>query len=137
MRAVTIDLDSKPAWFRRQVEAAHGQPAQAKPAAEPRPASRKLNQTEREYLAMLLAAGHTVCPHEEITFRVGVKRCAYRPDFVTRSPDGWPEVHEVKGPFVREDSRVKFQSAALRYPAFRWVWARKLSDGWHVEEVKA
>ncbi len=50
----------------------------------------------------------------------GTKRVSYTPDFVCILPDGSVRVDEIKGPFIREDSELKFKIAADRFPHFWW-----------------
>ena len=97
----------------------------------------KLNKTEAEYLLLLktqLVSGHLleILPHGSIKFRIGVLRCWYTPDFPAICADGTLSLHEVKGGFVRDDARVKFQSAKVQYPHFWWVWAQKKKSGWEI-----
>lgn len=94
----------------------------------------RMNQTEGRYADILDArkgAGEIVkWWYEEITFRVGVERTIYRPDFVTLLPNGRLEVIEVKGAHVWDDARVKFQSAAREYPFARWSWMQWKNNEW-------
>lgn len=50
----------------------------------------------------------------------GTKRVSYTPDFVVILPNGSVRVDEIKGPFIREDSELKFKIAADRFPHFHW-----------------
>jgi len=50
----------------------------------------------------------------------GTKRVSYTPDFVCVLPDGTVRVDEIKGPFIREDSELKFKIAADRFPWIHW-----------------
>jgi len=50
----------------------------------------------------------------------GTKRVSYTPDFVCILPDGTVRVDEIKGPFIREDSELKFKIAADRFPWIHW-----------------
>lgn len=67
-----------------------------------------------------------------VKLRAGTERCFYCPDFLAVGADGKVEFHEVKGRYVRDDSRVKFQAARMTYPFFRWVWAQKTKAGWKI-----
>jgi len=97
-------------------------------------AKKKLNSTEREYLALLemrIRDGTLayICGHESVKFRIGEVKCWYHPDFCCIRPTGRLEIHEVKGPKVWDDARVKFQSAALQFPGFLWFWAQRDKQG--------
>jgi len=50
----------------------------------------------------------------------GTKRVSYTPDFVVIMTDGSTRIDEIKGPFIREDSELKFKIAADRFPWFHW-----------------
>lgn len=67
---------------------------------------------------------------EAITLRVGTDRCTYRPDFFVLLADGSVEVIEVKGAHVFDDSRVKWKTAKLLYPCFRWRFLQWIQDEW-------
>ena len=102
----------------------------------PRSAPSGLNKTEAEYLLILTAllqAGEIdhIFGHEDIKFRVGEERCWYSVDFAVLR-NGYLELHEVKGGFVRDDARVKFQAAKKQYPQFVWIWAQKKKGAWTV-----
>ena len=72
---------------------------------------------------------------EEIKLKIGVKRCWYTPDFWVVESDGRLCFHETKG-FMRDDARVKIQSAAKQYPQFGFVVVRKVKGGWDTEIVQ-
>ena len=69
---------------------------------------------------------------QAIKLKVGAKQTWYLPDFVVVRADGRLEIHEVKGGFVRDDARVKFQAAVLLYPQFVWVWAQRKNNQWNI-----
>ena len=104
-------------------------PEQAEPkSTDPRD---RMNQTERRYSLILdarIRAGEIVeWWYEDLTFRVGLERTRYTPDFVVRLPSGAIEAHEIKGARTWEDARVKFQAAAKQYPWVTWrmwVWEK-------------
>jgi len=50
----------------------------------------------------------------------GTKRVSYTPDFFVLLPDGRIRIDEIKGPFIREDSELKFKLAADKFPWFHW-----------------
>ena len=45
---------------------------------------------------------------------------SYTPDFVCVLADGRVRIDEIKGPFIREDSELKFKIAADRFPWVHW-----------------
>jgi len=47
------------------------------------------------------------------------ERCRYTPDFLVVLPDGRFRLVEVKGPYCRDDARVKFLAAQQQYPMMR------------------
>lgn len=53
--------------------------------------------------------------YESVTLRLG-ERVRYTSDFYVRPRTGRIQLHEVKGPWAWEDSRVKLQAAAAAYP---------------------
>ena|GEM_PF-913143 len=99
----------------------------------------KMNKTEAEYERILQMKVRdqeisAYLAHESIKLKIGAHRCWYTPDFAVIGNDGMLELHEVKGPYVRDDARVKFQAATQLYPGFRWVWAQRRKGGqWKIE----
>lgn len=67
---------------------------------------------------------------EAITFRVGIERCRYTPDFVALLADGSLEVIEVKGEKKWDDAIVKFKAAVLEYPIARWRMLEYAAGEW-------
>lgn len=107
---------------------------------------RGMNATEREFLAILgarLLAGtlSELWPHESVKFRVGANRCWYTPDFAGLDADGRLVVWECKArrgkwTSMRDDARVKLQSAARQYPGVRWHLCERDQDGtWSEVEI--
>jgi len=109
-----------------------------------------VNKTEEQYAWMLevekregliLSYGF-----EAITIRLtephpGVTRVSYTPDFFIVLQDGTVRIDEVKGPFIREDSDLKFKMAAERFPYFQWrMIQRTKREGFkvirHIERIK-
>lgn len=94
----------------------------------------RMNGTEKRMaliLDMRKRAGEIVeWWYESVTFRVGIERSHYRPDFVCNLPDGSLEIVEVKGGFVRDDARGKFQAAARQYPFARWRMLAWVKGEW-------
>jgi len=93
----------------------------------------KLNKTEAEYERMMVAL-HGRCNvfAQAVQLQVGEDRCRYTPDFMIVNAKGEISFHEVKGGFYRDDARVKFQAAKLRYMMFGWVWAQKKHGRWEI-----
>jgi hypothetical protein len=56
----------------------------------------------------------------------------YTCDFAVLPKDGVLQMHECKGHW-QDDARVKIKVAASIYP-FRFIAARKVKDGWEIEE---
>lgn len=105
-------------------------PATPKEPKSTDPRSR-MNQTELRYSQILdarLRTGEIIeWAFEDLTFRVGLERTRYTPDFFVRLPNGALELHEIKGARTWEDARVKFQAAAKQYPWVTWrmwVWEK-------------
>jgi hypothetical protein len=59
----------------------------------------------------------------------------YRIDEFVMLPDGELQAHEVKGPYEREDSKVKRRTAARMFPWPLYIVTRD-GDGWNMELVK-
>lgn len=96
------------------------------------------NQTEQRYrdnfLVPRILAGEIVeCVFEGRTFELA-HRCTYTPDWCCRLADGTTECHEVKGPHVFGDSRIKFKWAKDKFRNVKWVWAQWRGGKWHVKE---
>lgn len=102
-----------------------------------------MNKTERAYMAHLEAEGRvgTVLWYrfEGMTLKLG-EDCRFTPDFVVMRPDGFIELHDVKGakknkvngviePWIEEDARVKLRTCAEMFPfTVKAVWPT--GDGW-------
>ena len=103
--------------------------------SERRPRDR-MNKTEcrfeSEVLSPLKQSGEILWyGFEALNFRLG-PRVHYRPDFVVVKPDRVPEFNEVKGGFIRQDSRVKFRTAAGLYPFWDWKMWQWKAGVWRV-----
>lgn len=87
---------------------------------------RRLNKTEKRFLARLRAAGmeEANIGIQDVTFRLAFD-LRYTPDFRTTiglygsSMTFW----EVKGGFEREDAAVKIKMAAAKFPYFNFIKA--------------
>ena len=67
---------------------------------------------------------------EEITLRLG-DDCRYTCDFTIWENDGRISMTEVKGPFIRPDSLVKFRVAKEKFPKIMFtLWQRAKDGGW-------
>jgi hypothetical protein len=100
----------------------HPELSKAKPTVKGRPIPSPMNQTERRYSA-LLDARPDVLAHwfGLVTFKLGPD-CRYTPDEMLLLTSGMIEFHEVKGKYVRDDGRAKFQIAAGMFPfVFRFA----------------
>ena len=86
-----------------------------------------MNKTEREYLNLFLLRGSNLwrnVERETLKLRVGPpdQRCTYTPDFTAVNlVSNRLTLIEVKGPFEREDARVKRMAAA------KWCSERGIS----------
>lgn len=62
--------------------------------------------------------------------------CRYTPDFMVITAEGYVEFREVKGGFIRDDSKVKIRVAAEKFSLFSFRMFQKLSKkdggGWKV-----
>lgn len=74
-------------------------------------------------LALRLGAGEFEdFQFEGITLLLG-EGTRYTPDFTIWEHDGTLRFIEVKGPYIREDSLVKFKCAIHRFPLASWeLW---------------
>ncbi len=104
-----------------------------------KPVRRGPNKLEARYMAHLevrkCAGQIRDYGYEAIKLKIGVRRCFFTPDFWVWAIDGVTELHETKG-WLREDARVKLQSAARQYPMFRFFLVRADLGGWNVEPVE-
>jgi len=60
-------------------------------------------------------------------------RTHFTPDFYVVTDK--PELHEVKGGFIREDAWIKLKVAAEMYPEFRFILAQHKDKQWTIKEV--
>jgi hypothetical protein len=91
----------------------------------------KLETSYRDYLDGLKLSGEILdYIYEGITFRLAA-RTTYTPDFIVIRPE-CIEIHEVKG-FWRDDGRVKWKTAAAKYPWFRFVGVQRRKNQWVFE----
>lgn len=97
-----------------------------------------MNKTEGEHAMMLEAmkrAGQILdYRYEAMSLRLA-ENTHYIPDFFVVYPDHF-EIHEIKGPFVRDDARAKVKIAADKFPwwAFK-IYQKKKDRAWYLEEL--
>lgn len=101
----------------------------------------RMNKTEAEYQMILqrkLQNGELVkVLYNKLKFHVGGKRCWYTPDFLCVTNLGRIEIHEVKGDWVYEDARVKYNACAEKYEMFDWYFAQKTRKaGWIIKKFE-
>jgi hypothetical protein len=68
--------------------------------------------------------------------RQGLPGMTYLPDYEVIALDGQIELHEVKGGYTREDSRIKLKSAVDLFPAFTFVLAQQERGEWSAKRFK-
>lgn len=84
---------------------------------------RRLNKTEKRFLAVLRDRKYQTIGIQEITLRLAFD-LRYTPDFHTfYAPTDLFTFWEVKGGFEREDAAVKIKMAAARFPHWQFVKA--------------
>ena len=95
----------------------------------------RMNKLEARYanhLELLLKAGEILhWEYEPFALRLGY-RCTYSPDFLVVYPNR-VECHETKGGFAREDSIVKFKTAAERFWWMRFVMVFWKNRQWEMK----
>lgn len=102
---------------------------------------RKRNKTETrfelEYLAPLLALGELrVARFEAVTLRLA-NGVSYTPDFWSIDRDDRTRFFEVKGPYIREDGKLKLKLAAESFNNYEFYLARRIDGEWMIERVWA
>lgn len=121
---------------------AEGYAAKARLFAKGRLKQGQMNKTEKAYAAYLESekqAGRvTAFWFEAIKLKIAEGACFYSPDFMILRPDGFIELHEVKGSpkIFQEDAKVKVKSCATQYPFPVFVvFPKKKSSGggWDVQ----
>jgi len=61
--------------------------------------------------------------------RPGSRQMLYTPDFIVVLLGGFFRAIEIKGPYIREDSVLKFKMAADLFPDFEWQMIQISGDG--------
>ena len=105
-----------------------------KPVARVLPRATRMNRTEARYAVILEVrrrAGEVAEYHfEAVTLKIA-DDTRYTPDFLVVLADGQCELHEVKGGYVWEDARLKFQVAVEEWGhLFGFVWAQWSGGEW-------
>lgn len=104
------------------------------------PSTKVMNKLESSYashLEVLKRIGDIVdWKYESVKLKIGVKTCWFCPDFWVIMPNGENHFHEVKGPFFRDDAKVKLKSAALQYPYFKFFLCQKDAGRWRVTRIE-
>jgi len=99
----------------------------------------QMNRTEHQYaqhLDIRKAAGEILEWHfEPLKLRLA-DRTYYSPDFMVILPEGWIELHEIKG-FWEDDARVKIKVAAETFPYFRFISIKRVKEEWKYETIGA
>lgn len=113
----------------------HPQPLPEPPSFEIEPSTdeAKLNKTEAAWLAVLRSRGCAWIGIQEITIKLG-DDCRYTPDFEVIH-EGAYYFYEVKG-FMRDDARVKVQTAARLYRWARFIVVTREKGQWIETPVK-
>ncbi len=61
----------------------------------------------------------------------------FEPDFMVDDGNNWIWLIDTKGPFSREDSRIKIKIAAERYPMWNFLIVTRPDGQWKAKEVTA
>ena len=97
------------------------------------------SKLEAEYAQMLEAQARSGLikswMYEGITVRLadGVR---FTVDFNVIALDGSLSMVEVKGPYMRDDARIKLRVAARMFPMWSWFLVRKKRGAFVVEEIR-
>jgi hypothetical protein len=83
----------------------------------------------RDHLRVLQVAGEVVWFKAQPFKLVLAERCTYQPDFMVQHAGGEIEIVETKG-WERDDSVVKFKTAAAMFPCFVFRMVKKQGGGW-------
>lgn len=92
---------------------------------------------EEEYAAFLelLKRAHDIWDYWYKPWKfLLAKQTTYEPDFLVQRPNGFLEVHEVKG-YWREDAKLKWKITMDRYPFFTYVVIQKINGEWKEERL--
>ena len=93
----------------------------------------KLEEQYAWYLELAKTAGRIRdYMHHPFRLRLG-KGVTYQPDFLVVRVDDVIELHEVKGGYIREKGRVKYMTAAERFPWFQFVFVVGKRGEWKTE----
>lgn len=97
------------------------------------------SQLERRYATHLFGQKHRGeikdWKYEHAVFHFG-HDLRYFPDFLVTGNDDVASHHEVKGPFFREDARVKLFACASAFPEEDFYLVRFGVNGWKADRVR-
>jgi len=100
-----------------------------------KPRGRQPNKTEGRWLAALAIDPMVKrVVYEGVTLRLA-DGMRYTPDVFVEYVDGSVGLDEVKGAFVRDTARVKYEWARQQFPAFRWRWCQFIKGKWYVSDA--
>lgn len=95
--------------------------------------ARSMTKTEEEFQRILIASHpNDLIYFQPLKFRIGVPqdRCFYTPDFMLIDRvSKHMTAFEVKGPYIWEDSTIKFKSARAQYPFIDWQMHQRQRNG--------
>lgn len=138
----SIPLSSLPPKLREQAEKQLGmQPVIIPEAKTPRALQpmkqdhgSKMNKLETAFFEYLKTTGslEDIYP-QGITLRLA-NGCRYTPDFSVFAEECLV-CYETKGPFFREDAKIKLKVAAHQYPQIRFYLVQKIEGQWRIEKV--
>lgn len=95
---------------------------------------RGLNKLESAFFEYLKHAypREDIVPHG-VTLLLG-NNLRYTPDFICFFEDGLT-VWETKGPYFRDDAKVKLKAAATKYKRIKVYLVQKIEGRWRIEKV--
>lgn len=91
----------------------------------------QMNETEKTYAWLLEAKKRKGEIHDYVfeSYKLRMAdNCWYVVDFMVIRNDGTLEIHEVKGPFIHEDSIIKLRGIAEAFPFPVFLCQRKKKD---------
>jgi hypothetical protein len=98
-----------------------------------------MNETEKTYAWILEAKKNKgeILDYEYESFKLRMADdCWYVVDFLVYTKEGIIEIHEVKGPFIREDAMIKLRGIAERYPFPVYICQRiKKTTGFDIKRI--
>ena len=98
-----------------------------------------MNETEKTYAWILEAKKQKgeIVHYEYEGFKLRLADdCWYVVDFMVYRADGVMEIHEVKGPYMREDAIIKLKGISERFPFPVYLCQRKgKSTGFDIKRI--